>query len=151
MLASTEKPSAGKKSGEIFSIHEDIIKHETRSARIAAWIGPLLSKSWFFIAYLVIQVLWLVLNICGILHIDPYPFTFLATVASVIAALFSQLFTAAFGWFLSSRLNRYNLIYGSLGALVAFMFWLFVVNVVLFAGGHISAAIAHEVRGVEKR
>jgi membrane protein len=69
-----------------------------------------------------------------------------ALLAAFFATVFSQLFTEGFGWFLKSGLNSYNLVYGALGTLIAFMFWLFVMNLTLFAGGYLSAAIAREMR-----
>jgi membrane protein len=73
-----------------------------------------------------------------------------ALAAALFATVVSQLFTSGFGWFLKSGLNRYNLVYGPLGTLIAFMFWLFIMNLVLFAGGYLSAAIARELRPPDK-
>lgn len=70
-----------------------------------------------------------------------------ALYAAVFSTVTTQVFTAVFAWFLSSGLNQYNLIYGSLGTLVAFMFWLFVMNFLILLGGHVSSAVAHEKRG----
>lgn len=67
---------------------------------------------------------------------------------AVVATLLTGLFTIGFTWFLNSSLNRYNLVYGSLGALIAFMLWLYIMNIVILIGGHISAAIAWKYRGI---
>lgn len=61
---------------------------------------------------------------------------------SVIATLLTGFLTIGFAWFLNSSLNRYNLVYGSLSALIAFMFWLYIMNIVILIGGHLNAAIA---------
>jgi membrane protein len=66
---------------------------------------------------------------------------------AVFSTITTQIFTAGFAWFLSSGLNKYNLVYGSLGTLVAFLFWLLVMNLLVLLGGHVSSAVAHENRG----
>jgi membrane protein len=54
--------------------------------------------------------------------------------------------TNAFSWFLSSGLSRYNLVYGSLGALISFMTWIYIINLIVLFGAHLSAAIAQHKR-----
>ena len=54
--------------------------------------------------------------------------------------------TTAFSWFLSSGLSRYNLVYGSLGALISFMTWIYIINLIVLFGAHLSAAIAQQKR-----
>ncbi|NLW31787.1 MAG: YihY/virulence factor BrkB family protein [Fibrobacter sp.] len=65
---------------------------------------------------------------------------------SVIATLLTGFLTIGFAWFLNSSLNRYNLVYGSLSALIAFMLWLYIMNIVILIGGHLNAAIAWQTR-----
>jgi membrane protein len=51
--------------------------------------------------------------------------------------------TAGFTWYLQSGLSNYNLVYGSLGAIVALLFWIYLLSLILFSGAHLSAAIAY--------
>ncbi len=65
-----------------------------------------------------------------------------AAIGAVVAAAGSLLVTELFALFLASGLNRYNVVYGSFGVVVAFLFWIYLVtNVVLF-GAHLGAACA---------
>jgi membrane protein len=57
-----------------------------------------------------------------------------ATVAFAVA-------TGAFTWYLDSGLARYNIVYGSLGALVALLAWIYILSLVALLGGHLCAAI----------
>ncbi len=61
----------------------------------------------------------------------------------------AEMATAAFGWYLESGFARYNLVYGSLGALVAFMFWMYIMNNIILFGAHIAAAVGHQRRPQE--
>ncbi|MBD3422197.1 MAG: YihY family inner membrane protein [Chitinivibrionales bacterium] len=63
---------------------------------------------------------------------------------ALFALLVSQILTAGFGWYLSSGVNRYNMVYGSLGALVAFLFWLYAITTIILLGAHICAHIKPE-------
>ena len=49
--------------------------------------------------------------------------------------------TAGFAWYLQSGLGRYQVVYGSLGAIVALLFLIFVVAIITLFGAHLSAAI----------
>jgi len=65
-----------------------------------------------------------------------------AAIGAVAATGGSFAVTELFALFLSSGLNRYNVVYGSFGVVVAFLFWIYLVtNVVLF-GAHLGAACA---------
>ena len=50
--------------------------------------------------------------------------------------------TTGFVWYLASGLSRYHLVYGSLGSMVALMFWIYLSNILLLFGAHVSAAIS---------
>jgi membrane protein len=58
--------------------------------------------------------------------------------------------TTGVTWFLESGLNNYNLVYGSLGAIVALLFWIYLLSLIIFSGAHLSAAIAYVRRNPEK-
>lgn len=49
--------------------------------------------------------------------------------------------TAGFTWYLTSGFGRYQVVYGSLGAIVALLFLIFIVAVITLFGAHLSAAI----------
>lgn len=67
------------------------------------------------------------------------------TLAALIGALFSSLSWEVsikyFTWFLSSSFARYEIIYGSLGSIIAFMFWVFIISYILIIGGYLTATI----------
>ena len=54
--------------------------------------------------------------------------------------------TALFTRFLTSGLVRYNLVYGSLGTLIALFSWVYIVCALLLCGAHLAAAIAINTR-----
>lgn len=49
--------------------------------------------------------------------------------------------TAAFAWYLDSGLARYNIVYGSLGALVALLSWIYLLALIVLLGAHLSASV----------
>ena len=51
-----------------------------------------------------------------------------------------------FSWYVRSDLVRYRLVYGSLGAVVALLLWIYLSSWVLLFGAHLSAAIARSRR-----
>jgi membrane protein len=68
---------------------------------------------------------------------------------SIGAALWSALFvtiawkivSSAFSWYLSSGLGSYELVYGSLGTVVALLFLIYITSWIVLFGAHLSAAI----------
>lgn len=61
---------------------------------------------------------------------------------ALVATAGIELTKAGFTWYVTSGLNRYQLIYGSLGAVVAFMLWLYLSSLVVLFGASLSAAVA---------
>ncbi len=61
--------------------------------------------------------------------------------AAFLASIAVDLVTSVFTWYLSSGWARYNLVYGSLGAVVALMFWIYLLSVITLFGAHLSSAI----------
>ena len=51
-----------------------------------------------------------------------------------------------FSWYLTSGFARYQLVYGSLGAVIAFMLWLYVTSLIVLYGAHLCAAVAYHTR-----
>lgn len=52
----------------------------------------------------------------------------------------------AFAWYVSSDLVHYRLVYGSLGAVVALLLWIYLSSWLILFGAHLSAAIARSRR-----
>jgi membrane protein len=69
---------------------------------------------------------------------------------ALIGAIGISIVTTGFTWFLESGLSNYNLVYGSLGAIVALLFWIYLLSLIIFAGAHLSAAIAFIRRDLGK-
>ena len=65
---------------------------------------------------------------------------------ALVATFAWEINRAGFIWYLNSGLARYQLIYGSLGALVALMLWIYASSLIALFGAHLSAAIAHHNR-----
>lgn len=60
---------------------------------------------------------------------------------ALIASLAWKAVTAGFGWYLGSSFGQYQLVYGSLGAIVAFLFLIYIISLITLFGAHLSAAI----------
>lgn len=65
-----------------------------------------------------------------------------------VASTGTVLITLVFSWYLKSGsgLTNYNLVYGSLGAMVALMFWIYLVSFMVLFGAHLCSSIAHYTR-----
>ena len=57
------------------------------------------------------------------------------------ATLCWELSKMGFGWYLASEFSRQQLIYGSLGTVVALMIWVYLTGFIVLFGAHLSAAI----------
>lgn len=60
---------------------------------------------------------------------------------ALIASLAWKAVIAGFGWYLGSSFGQYQLVYGSLGAIVAFLFLMYIISLITLFGAHLSAAI----------
>lgn len=60
---------------------------------------------------------------------------------ALLASLAWKAVTAGFAWFLENNFGQYQLIYGSLGAIVAFLFLIYIISLITLFGAHLSAAI----------
>lgn len=65
---------------------------------------------------------------------------------ALVSVIGFQMITAGFRWFLTSGMARYQVVYGSLGAIIALMLWLYLSSVVVLLGAHLTAAIALQTR-----
>jgi len=65
---------------------------------------------------------------------------------ALVATPAGEIATDGFIWYLGTGIVHYELVYGSLGAMVALMLWIYIgVQIILF-GAHVSAAIARHTR-----
>ena len=65
---------------------------------------------------------------------------------ALVATLAWEIATNGFSWYLSSGIVHYELVYGSLGAIVALMLWIYIISLITLFGAHLSAAIARRNR-----
>jgi membrane protein len=65
---------------------------------------------------------------------------------ALMAASAWEVNRAGFVWYLNSGLARYQLVYGSIGALVALMLWIYLSSVIAIFGAHLCASIANHTR-----
>jgi membrane protein len=73
------------------------------------------------------------------------PVTYVRWRASFWGALFAstawKIATAGFAWYVTSGFGRYQLVYGSLGAVVALLFLIYLISMITLFGAHLSAAV----------
>lgn len=60
---------------------------------------------------------------------------------ALIASLAWKAVIAGFSWYVGSSFGQYQLVYGSLGAIVAFLFLIYIISLITLFGAHLSAAI----------
>lgn len=70
---------------------------------------------------------------------------------AVVAGLGWELAKGGFTWYLRSGLVNYQLVYGSLGTVVALLFWIYLSGMVALFGAHLSAAIDRHLTPQEAR
>jgi membrane protein len=63
--------------------------------------------------------------------------------AAVLASVAWEITAFGFNWYFQSGLSNYNFLYGSLGTLVALMFWIYLDSLILVFGAYFSAAIVN--------
>jgi membrane protein len=69
--------------------------------------------------------------------------------AALVVAVAWGLAANAFAWYIGSGLARYRIVYGSLGTVVALLFWIYVSGWIIIFGAHLSAAIARHASQVQ--
>jgi membrane protein len=70
---------------------------------------------------------------------------------AMVAASAWEINRAGFIWYLNSGLAKYQLIYGSLGALVALILWIYLSSLIVLFGAHLSAVLAHHTRPKDEK
>jgi membrane protein len=63
--------------------------------------------------------------------------------AALVAAIAFEITSSIFSWYVQSGWAQYSLIYGSLGTIVALMFWIFLNCLIVLFCAHLSAAIKY--------
>jgi membrane protein len=61
----------------------------------------------------------------------------------VLAAVLWVATSAAFSWYVSN-FNSYNETYGSLGAVIAFMVWMWISATIILLGAELNAELEHQ-------
>lgn len=64
-----------------------------------------------------------------------------AFLGALLASIAWQVVTAGFSWYMGSGLSTYEVVYGSLGGVVATLFWVYLSNAIAVFGAHIAAAV----------
>lgn len=70
--------------------------------------------------------------------------------SAFVAAVVLLAANRGFTYYIGSGLARYDVIYGSLGAIVALMFWIYLGSWIILFGAHLGAAIAEKKSSREK-
>ena len=60
---------------------------------------------------------------------------------AITSSILWKISTAGFGWYVRSGLGRYQVVYGSLGAIVALLFLIFILSFVALFGAHLCSAV----------
>jgi YihY family inner membrane protein len=61
---------------------------------------------------------------------------------AAVTTILTELITQAMSWYLSSQWVRYELVYGSLGRIIAMLLWIYFSSFVILFGAHISSSVA---------
>jgi membrane protein len=64
-----------------------------------------------------------------------------ATWGALAAGLAGYLVSYGFSWLVARGIARYETVYGSLGAIVALLFWMYLANWIVLFGAHLTAAV----------
>lgn len=109
---------------------------------------PILSTTlWDILAFLIIRgfrflMFWIIFQWFPKASVKPNE----ALWGALTVTLFSELITFMMNWYLTSQWVRYELIYGSLGRIIAFLLWIYFSSYAILFGAHISSAVAAVTR-----
>lgn len=70
--------------------------------------------------------------------------------AAALVTLALQVLNAGLGWYLSSRMARYELIYGSLTSIIILLLWVYLSVTIIFMGAHLCASINQRLDALAK-
>ena len=102
---------------------------------IAALHGIPSNWLFFILAFLILLALYRLIPSTRVRWIEAGSGAAMAAGAFILA-------TSIFSWYLGSGLARYNVVYGSLGAFLALLSWVYIVAIITVGGAHVSAAVA---------
>ncbi len=106
--------------------------HETFVWQVGAFLVPVtLNMLMFWALYLWVPMV----NV-------PHKAAFLG---GLITGVAWELLNNAFTWYLSSGLSRYRLVYGSVGTIVALLFWIYLTSMIVLIGAHLTSSIHHSI------
>ena len=69
--------------------------------------------------------------------------------AALAVAVAWEIIANAFAWYVGSGLARYRIVYGSLGTVVALLFWIYLSSWIIIFGAHLSAAVSRHARAAQ--
>ena len=94
-----------------------------------SWLLPLMIKFFLFFGLYT----WLPRHITTLMRAR--------AIGALVAAVLWELVTRLLTWAVGSGLANYQLVYGSLGSIIALLFWLYWTGYILFFGAHLANAI----------
>jgi len=97
-------------------------------SHFAMWVLAFITLSWLYRWIPNTEVLWSE-----------------AAWGALTASVGAVVVTYGFSWYLVSErgISNYNLVYGSLGTIVALMFWIYLLGLIVLFGAHLSSTIAY--------
>ena len=107
--------------------------HETFLWRVGGFLVPVLANLMMF---------WAMYQWVPTLRVSRKASLIGAAIAGVTWELLNNIFT----WYLSSGLSQYKLVYGSLGTVVALLFWIYITGVITLIGAHLAASIQNAIQ-----
>jgi membrane protein len=66
-----------------------------------------------------------------------------ALIGAVLASAATMVLTYGFNWYLQSGFARYNVVYGSIGAVIALIFYLYLMNYIVLLGAEMTSLIGN--------
>ena len=69
---------------------------------------------------------------------------------ALVAIPAGEIATDGFSWYLSSGIVQYELVYGSLGTVVALMLWIYIGALIVLFGAHLTAAVTRHRRSIRQ-
>ncbi len=68
-----------------------------------------------------------------------------ALTGAVVVTFLWQVITTAFSAYLSSGLARYDIVYGSLGKMIALLVWIYFTSWIILFGAHLTSSIDRHI------
>ncbi|MDY6868173.1 MAG: YihY/virulence factor BrkB family protein [Chloroflexota bacterium] len=68
-----------------------------------------------------------------------------AFLGGLITGVAWEILNNGFTWYLSSGLSHYALVYGSVGTIVALLFYIYLTSMIVLIGAHLTASIHHSI------